>query len=124
MRADGVLPADLPDPDFAVERPKSRGHGDFSTNAAMLLAKSARANPRALAETLRAALPADADIANVEIAGPGFLNIHLAAAAWHREVATVLAQAATYGRNTSGGGVRVGVVVVELACDVPAIGLE
>ncbi|HXH01289.1 MAG TPA: arginine--tRNA ligase, partial [Xanthomonadaceae bacterium] len=112
MRADGVLPADLPDPDFVIERPKSRGHGDFSTNAAMLLAKATRANPRALAETLRAALPTSADIVKVDIAGPGFINIHLAPAAWHREVATVLAQAGSYGRNAGGAGVRVGVEFV------------
>src|SRR3546814_11294189 len=63
------LPADLATPDFVVERPKDRGHGDFSTNAAMLLARPARSNPRALAQALVDALPPNDDIAAVEIAG-------------------------------------------------------
>ena len=58
LRAAGTLPADLASPDFSVERPKERTHGDFSTNAAMLLAKAAKTNPRALAQQLVNALPA------------------------------------------------------------------
>ncbi len=52
LRANGTLPADSLPPDFVVERPKTRDHGDFATNAAMLLAKAARSNPRALAQAL------------------------------------------------------------------------
>src|SRR3546814_3957434 len=66
LRAAGTLPADLATPDFVVERPKDRGHGDFSTNAAMLLARPARSNPRALAQALVDALPPNDDIAAVE----------------------------------------------------------
>mgnify|MGYP003458009523 CR=1 FL=1 len=54
LRTAGTLPADLASPDFSVERPKERAHGDFSTNAAMLLAKAARTNPRALAQQVLA----------------------------------------------------------------------
>src|SRR3546814_14222433 len=87
LRARGTLPADLTAPDFVIERPKTRAQGDFSTNAAMLLAKPARSNPRAIAQALVDALPANADIAGVEIAGPGFITFPDAAAAWRRPLA-------------------------------------
>ncbi|MDQ3057721.1 MAG: arginine--tRNA ligase, partial [Pseudomonadota bacterium] len=57
LRTGGALPADLVAPDFVVERPKDRTHGDFASNAAMLLAKAARTNPRALAQQLLNAMP-------------------------------------------------------------------
>ncbi|MDN5780996.1 MAG: arginine--tRNA ligase [Luteimonas sp.] len=112
LRAAGTLPADLAVPDFVVERPKDRSHGDFSTNAAMLLAKPARSNPRALAQALVDALPANDDIAAVEIAGPGFLNFRLAADAWQRQLRVVHEQRAAYGRNDSGQGRIAGVEYV------------
>ncbi|TYT26669.1 arginine--tRNA ligase [Luteimonas viscosa] len=112
LRAAGTLPADLAPPDFVVERPKDRAHGDFSTNAAMLLAKPAKSNPRALAQALVAALPANDDIAAVEIAGPGFLNFRLSPAAWQRQLATVFAEGERYGRNDSGAGRTSGVEYV------------
>ena len=61
LRAAGTLPADLVSPEFVIERPKERAHGDFSTNVAMLLAKAAKSNPRALAQQLLDALPARAE---------------------------------------------------------------
>ncbi|MGE8213273.1 MAG: arginine--tRNA ligase [Stenotrophomonas sp.] len=112
LRANGTLPADTLPPDFVVERPKTREHGDFATNAAMLLAKAARSNPRAVAQALVAALPASDDIANVEIAGPGFINFKLAPVAYQREVVSVLKEAEDYGRNLSGNGRSVGVEYV------------
>lgn len=112
LRNAGTLPADAATPDFVVERPKDRAHGDFSTNAAMLLARAARTNPRALAQALVDALPADDDVARVEIAGPGFINFHLSPAAYQREVALVLREGAAYGRNASGNGVVAGVEYV------------
>ncbi len=112
LREHGTLPADAIVPDFIVERPKDRSHGDFSSNAAMLLAKPARSNPRALAQALVEALPASGDIAAVEIAGPGFLNFRLAPAAWQRELRRVHALGAGYGRNDSGGGRVAGVEYV------------
>ncbi|HJR74014.1 MAG TPA: arginine--tRNA ligase [Luteimonas sp.] len=111
LRAAGTLPADAA-PDFVVERPKDRSHGDFASNAAMLLAKAARSNPRALAQQLVEALPVSPDIAKVEIAGPGFINFYLSAAAYQREVAKAIAEGAHYGRNASGQGVRAGVEYV------------
>ncbi|KRB05096.1 arginine--tRNA ligase [Lysobacter sp. Root690] len=112
LRAAGTLPADLSTPDFVIERPKSRAQGDFSTNAAMLLAKPARSNPREMAQKLLDALPVNTDIAQVEIAGPGFINFHVDEAAWRRQIGEVFAQGANYGRNTSGAGHRAGVEYV------------
>ncbi len=112
LRSAGTLPADAATPDFVVERPKTREHGDFATNAAMQLAKTARSNPRAIATALVAALPASDDVAKVEIAGPGFINFHLSPGAYQREVAAALAQGTGYGRNDSGQGRTVGVEYV------------
>ena len=112
LRANGTLPADTLPPDFVVERPKTREHGDFATNAAMLLAKAARSNPRALAQALVEALPASDDITRVEIAGPGFINFKLAPVAFQREVVSVLKEAEDYGRNLVGNGRSVGVEYV------------
>ena len=110
--ASGTLPVGTPIPEFVIERPKERTHGDFSTNAAMLLAKAARGNPRALAQQLVNALPADPAVAKIEIAGPGFINVHLAPAAWQGVVRDVHARGAGYGHNTSGAGHTVGVEYV------------
>lgn len=112
LRANGTLPADTLPPEFVVERPKTRDHGDFATNAAMLLAKAARSNPRALAQALLDALPKSADVSRIEIAGPGFINFHLAASAFQREAASALKEGADYGRNLSGNGRTVGVEYV------------
>lgn len=112
LRASGTLPADLVMPTIAVERTRTREHGDFATNIAMALAKPARSNPRALAQLIVDALPANADVARVEIAGPGFINIFLSDAAWQREVGEVLRRGSDYGRSTTGNGVRVGVEYV------------
>jgi len=112
LRTAGTLPADLPSPDFAIERPKERAHGDFSTNAAMLLAKAAKSNPRALAQQLVDALPASDAVAKIELAGPGFINFHLAPGAWQQQVRDIHAAGPAFGRNASGGGKTVGVEYV------------
>ncbi|MGN6653951.1 MAG: arginine--tRNA ligase [Rhodanobacter sp.] len=112
LRNDAALPAELAIPAFVIERARSREHGDFACNAAMLLARPARANPRELAGKLVAALPANTLVERVEIAGPGFINFFLAADASHAEVRRILAEGDAYGRNTSGGGKTVGVEFV------------
>jgi len=112
LRAQGTLPADLETPDFVVERPKERSHGDFSSNAAMLLAKPAKSNPRAVAQALLDALPASDAIASVEIAGPGFLNFRLSERAWQDQLQAIHAQGEAYGRNDSGAGRCAGVEYV------------
>ena len=112
LRTQGILPSDLATPDFVIERPKERAHGDFSSNAAMLLAKPARSNPRAMAQALAEAIPTGGDIASVEIAGPGFLNFRLAPEAWQRQLREVHAQGEAFGRNASGAGRVAGVEYV------------
>lgn len=74
--AEGLTTADLP-----LERPKNRDHGDWASNAALKLAKVAGANPRELAAEIAAGLEAVEGIDSVEVAGPGFINIRLDAAA-------------------------------------------
>ncbi|HEY0334351.1 MAG TPA: arginine--tRNA ligase [Stenotrophomonas sp.] len=112
LRANGTLPVDSLPPDFVVERPKTREHGDFATNAAMLLAKAARTNPRVFAQALVDALPPSEDVTRVEIAGPGFINFHLGAGAYQREAVSVLKQGHDYGRSLVGNGRSVGVEYV------------
>ncbi|MFZ7094985.1 arginine--tRNA ligase [Luteimonas dalianensis] len=117
LRDAGTLPADAAVPDFVIERPRDRGHGDFSTNAAMLLVKAAsqaggRTNPRALAQALVDALPASDLVAGTEIAGPGFINFRLTAGAWQEQLRLVHAQGDAYGRNDGGQGRVAGVEYV------------
>lgn len=82
-----------------VERTRDPRHGDFSTNIAMRLAKTAGSAPRDLAGKIIALLPHSDLVAKVEIAGPGFINIHLSDAALQREVAEVLNAGERYGRQ-------------------------
>jgi len=101
VQAEGLLPQDA-HPAFVIERTRNREHGDFACNAAMLMAKPARRNPREVAHAIAAALPQSAEISKVEIAGPGFINFFLSPTAYHEEVRRVLAAAQEYGRNDSG----------------------
>ena len=112
LKDDATLPADLDLPAFVIERTRSRDHGDFACNVAMALARPARAKPREIAEKLVAALPSNALIEKVDIAGPGFINFHLAAEAWHAEVRRIFAEGEAYGRSTAGAGKTVGVEFV------------
>ncbi|WP_296193607.1 arginine--tRNA ligase [uncultured Microbacterium sp.] len=96
--------ADLTPADFVLERPKNRDHGDWASNAALKLAKPAGANPRELAGEIAAAL-ADVDgIASVEVAGPGFINIRLDAAAAGALAQTIVEAGAAYGSNDTQRG--------------------
>jgi arginyl-tRNA synthetase len=91
----------------AVERTRDPQHGDFTTNLALRLAKAARCNPRELAAAVVAALPASALIARSEVAGAGFINFHLTAAAYARELARIHTEGARYGESHLGAGERV-----------------
>ncbi|WP_026919160.1 arginine--tRNA ligase [Gordonia shandongensis] len=82
---------------IVVERPRSPEHGDYATNVALQLGKRAGVNPRELATWLAREFAADAGIDSAEVAGPGFVNLRLAAAAQNQTVATVLDQRETYG---------------------------
>ncbi|MGH6657294.1 MAG: arginine--tRNA ligase [Actinocrinis sp.] len=89
---------------ITVERPKNRDHGDYATNIALQLAKAAGKPPRAVAEILAARLAAASGIKKVDIAGPGFLNITLHAAAQGELARTVVLAGAGYGTGTALAG--------------------
>ncbi|QBJ97956.1 arginine--tRNA ligase [Rhodococcus sp. ABRD24] len=97
-----VLPATL-----TVERPRNPEHGDYATNVAMQVAKKAGVNPRDLATWLAAALTASDGIDSAEVAGPGFLNIRLAADAQGAIVAKALEAGAAYGDGDVLAGKRI-----------------
>ncbi|MEZ0449002.1 arginine--tRNA ligase [Cellulomonas sp. ICMP 17802] len=90
-----------------LERPRQREHGDWATNVAMQLAKKAGTNPRAFAEELARRLTSTEGIAAVEVAGPGFLNIRLEAAAAGELARSVVEQGSDYGQNETLSGVSV-----------------
>ena len=90
-----------------IERPKNPDHGDFSSNAAMQLARPLKRNPRELAQLILTELPASPLIARTEIAGAGFINFHLTPAAWHGIVRRVRTEGAQFGRGDAGKGRRV-----------------
>jgi arginyl-tRNA synthetase len=109
-----MLP-DLPEEALArvlVEPPRDASHGDLSTNAAMVLAKPAGTNPRALAALLVPKLEALPDVASVEIAGPGFINLRLTDDSWRNELSRLLAEGEHYGLSDIGQGRRVNVEYV------------
>jgi arginyl-tRNA synthetase len=90
-------------PPVALEPPRQAEHGDFATNAAMVLAKRLRKPPRAVAETLIARLgSAGGLVARAEIAGPGFVNFWLDRARWRGVLRDILAAGAQYGRTDAG----------------------
>ena len=98
--------ADLPT-HTTVERPKVREHGDYATNVAMQLAKRAGRPPREVADVVAVRLAKTPGIARVDVAGPGFLNIVLDAAAQGEVAATVLREGVAYGRSDVLTGTRV-----------------
>jgi arginyl-tRNA synthetase len=87
-----------------IDRPKQASHGDFASNLALLLAKPLKASPRDLAARLVRELPPSQWLERVEIAGAGFINFTLTAAAKTQVVGEVLAAGAAYGRSQIGGG--------------------
>ena len=112
MTGSGVLPAGLDRRSVAVEPPRDSAHGDLATNAAMVLAKPAGTNPRALAGVLAPMLEALPFVTSVEIAGPGFLNLRLAPDAWRDELRAIIAEGDRYGATDVGAGERVNVEYV------------
>jgi arginyl-tRNA synthetase len=95
-------------PNIVLERPRDPSHGDVACNIAMQLAKPLKTNPRELATRLVAALLADPKAAGLvesaDVAGPGFINLRVAAGAKQSVVRTILEQGAAFGRGTSGEG--------------------
>jgi arginyl-tRNA synthetase len=103
-----TLPDGVP-ASVTVERPRQKGHGDYATNVALQLAKKARTNPRALAELVQERLRAVDGVADVEIAGPGFLNISVSAGAQGAVAAQVVESGDEYGRTSTLSGERINV---------------
>ena len=112
MEQAGELPAGLDTAAVTVEPPRDAAHGDMATNAAMVLAKPAGKKPRDIADALAARLTADPRITSAEVAGPGFLNLRLAAAEWQDVIRAALTEGADYGRSDMGQGRRVNVEFV------------
>jgi arginyl-tRNA synthetase len=112
LQGEGVLPAGLDFSNVEVVPPREAAHGDLACNAALVLAKAAKARPRDIAEKLAGKLRGSADMAAVEVAGPGFLNMRFTPAFWQGVVAAILKQGAGYGRADLGRGEPVNVEYV------------
>src|SRR4029077_17741680 len=107
--SEGMLPAGLDLGNVTVEPPRDPAHGDVASNAAMVLAKAAGTNPRALAELIKPKLEALPPVPAVEIAGPGFINLRLTLDAWRDELRTILREGEEYGLCSVGNNERVNV---------------
>ncbi len=97
---------------FTVEPSRDATHGDLATNAAMVLARPTGQNQRTLAERLVTELAKDTDVAKAEVAGPGFINLKLNDAFWHKHLVGVLDRGADYGRSNIGKNKRINVEYV------------
>ncbi len=112
LATEGGWPAGIDLSRVVVEPPRDAAHGDMATNAAMVLAKEAKAKPRDLAEKIAEKLRHDDLIASVDIAGPGFINLTLKPQAWSDALRTVLREGASYGRGVAGAAGKVNVEYV------------
>ncbi|HEY7810640.1 MAG TPA: arginine--tRNA ligase [Allosphingosinicella sp.] len=112
LEAEGALTPGLDRKAVAVEPTRDPSHGDLATNAAMVLARRAGTNPRALAGLIVPRLLDLPEVASAEAAGPGFINIRLVPSVWQEELQAILREAADYGRSTLGAGHRVNVEYV------------
>jgi arginyl-tRNA synthetase len=97
---------------IAIGPPRDASHGDMTSNAAMVLATYARKNPRELASEISEALRLHPTVTDVSVAGPGFINLRLSAAAFHAILPDILRAGEAYGDSTIGNGIRVNVEYV------------
>jgi arginyl-tRNA synthetase len=102
----GLDPVAVPDA-VSVERPRNPGHGDYASTLALQVARKAGVPPRQLAEAIASELVRDPAVQSAEVAGPGFLNLRLSAAAAGAVAGTVVEQGAGYGRSAAMTGQRV-----------------
>lgn len=112
LEKDGVLPAGSDTARITVEPPRDAAHGDAATNAAMLLSKAAGMKPRDLAEKLAEKLGTLDHIEQVEIAGPGFINLRMADDFWLSQITEVLENGKTYGNSNLGANTKMNVEYV------------
>ena len=104
LAAEGVLPEGLPLDNLSVEPPRDPAHGDISTNVAMVLSRAAGKKPRDLAEAVAVRLR-DADFVDeVDVAGPGFVNLRISPDFWRAQIAAILRTGIAYGDTSIGGG--------------------
>lgn len=101
-----TLPDGVPT-QVTVERPRQKGHGDYATNVALQLAKKAGTSPRAFADLVAERLRAADGVSDVEVAGPGFLNITVEAGAQGQVAADVVAAGAAYGSSDAFAGEKI-----------------
>src|SRR3954449_12203328 len=112
LATEGQWPAGIDFSRVVVEPPRDASHGDMATNAAMVLAKDAKAKPRELADKIAEKLRSDDLIAAVNVAGPGFINLPLKPSAWVNEWRSVLRGGAAYGQSSIGAAQKVNVEYV------------
>ncbi|WP_166295852.1 arginine--tRNA ligase [Bradyrhizobium sp. 26S5] len=112
VAAEDSWPAGIDLSRVVVEPPRDASHGDMATNAAMVLAKDAKAKPRELADKIAERLRADALVASVDVAGPGFINLTLKPQVWADALRAVLAAGSAYGRSGIGKDEKVNVEYV------------
>lgn len=112
LAREGGLPEGLDATAISVEPPRDPGHGDVTTNAAMILARPAGRKPRELAEALSGHLAAMEGVDRVAVAGPGFINLSLSPGFWYARLRDVLAAGTAYGDSTLGAGQPVNVEFV------------
>ncbi len=93
---------DLPNP--VVDLPRDAAHGDWTTNAAMILTKAVGLPPRAVADKLVEFLKTQPDVASVSVAGPGFVNVTMSPAFWQRQVLAISDAGTTFGQSHMGKG--------------------
>ena len=105
LRREGKIPADMELPEYVIERTKSREHGDYATNIALLLAKRISMNPMALAETLIGSMDANDESKHIEkvaVAKPGFINFTISRRCLLSTVRRVFEAGAEFGRQPAG----------------------
>src|SRR3954451_15628011 len=102
LASEGDWPAGTDFSRVVVEPPRDAAHGDMATNAAMVLAREAKAKPRQLDDKIAEKLRRDEMIASADVAGPGFVNLTLKPSAWTEELRTVLREGEAYGKSAVG----------------------
>lgn len=112
LSAEGTLPADLETGGISCETPRDPSHGDLATNAAMVLAKRAGMKPRDLAEIIASGLARVEGVSDVNIAGPGFINLKLEPRMWQDRINDILTAGADWGKSEIGAGKTVNVEYV------------
>ncbi|WP_027148434.1 arginine--tRNA ligase [Methylobacter tundripaludum] len=111
LKSNGVLAQEIT-PNITIDRTRDPQHGDFASNLALMLAKQVSTNPRQLAEKLIAALPQDAAIVKVELAGPGFINFFIDPTAQYQVIKQIHDEGPKFGLSNVGAGKKVQVEFV------------